>query len=236
MEALVSTPTARNAIQRLRTLADLDAAALSAIEQAAAAAVRLPARAELLAEGEEIKSPLLVLDGWAARVRILTDGRRQLLSLILPGELIGHCAHERPLALSTIAALCPLTVCDAPGDSPALARCYAVSAAFEEAYLLAQITRLGRMSALDRLLDLLLEVRERLALSGNVRSGAFTLPLTQELLADILGLTPVHVNRIVQQARHLGWLEWHARRATIHDPETLAARLGRAPTRVQARG
>ena len=119
--------------------------------------------------------------------------------------------------------------------SPSLGRAYAVSKAIEEAHLLAQITRLGRLNALERLGDLMLELRERLELAGQLRNGSFDVPLTQEMLSDVLGLTPVHVNRMVQQARRQGWLEWRAKRVTIKDPAALAARFGRVPTRVQAR-
>jgi len=193
-------------------------------------------RAELISEGRPISAALLVVDGWAARMRILPDGRRQFLSFLLPGELIGMCQHERPLAVSTVVAITPVRTCRAPDGAhhPALARAYAVSGALEEAYLLAQITRLGRLSALERLGDVMLELRERLALAGQVRNGAFDMPLTQEMLADVLGLTPVHVNRMVQQARRQGWLEWRAKRVTVRDPAALATRVGRMPVRVQA--
>ena len=79
----------------------------------------------------------------------------------------------------------------------------------------------------------MLELRDRLALAGLVRNGAFEMPLTQEMLADVLGLTPVHVNRMVQQARRQGWLEWRAKRVTIADPTGLAATIGRSAVRVQ---
>jgi CRP-like cAMP-binding protein len=80
----------------------------------------------------------------------------------------------------------------------------------------------------------MLELRERLVLTGQVRDGAFDMPLTQEMLADVLGLTPVHLNRMIQQARREGWLEWRERRVTIGDPAALALNVGRAPVRVQA--
>lgn len=169
-------------------------------------------------------------------MRILPDGRRQFLSFLLPGELIGMCQHERPLAVSTVVAITPLRTCHAPdrAQHPSLRQAYGISHALEEAYLLAQITRLGRLSAVERLADVMLELRERLALAGQVRGGGFEMPLTQEMLADVLGLTPVHINRMIQQARREGWLEWRARRVAIRDAAALAAKVGRAPVRVQA--
>src|SRR4029453_12642178 len=101
-------------------------------------------RSELLTEGHEIREALLIVEGWAARVRILSDGRRQFLSFLLPGDLVGLCRHERALAVSNVVAITPLKTCRAPdGDlHPSLSKAYAVSHALEEAYLLAQITRL----------------------------------------------------------------------------------------------
>lgn len=233
--ALPARQTATPAIIRLSALAPLDAGARQALERAIAASITDQPRSELLTEGEPIAAPLLIVEGWAARMRLLSDGRRQFLSFLLPGELIGLCGHERPLALSTVVAITALRTCRAPSAtlSPALGRVYAVSQAFEEAHLLAQITRLGRLDALERLADVMLELHERLSLAGQVRGGTFEMPLTQEMLADMLGLTSVHVNRMLQQARRRGWLEWRTRRVTIPDPAALAAQLGRAPVRVQ---
>jgi CRP-like cAMP-binding protein len=234
--ALREPRAAHPALARLASLAPLDGAAREALERAIAGATVSRARSELLTQGREIPGALLVVEGWAARMRILADGRRQFLSFVLPGELIGMCRHDRPLAVSTVVAITALRLCPAPcGEAhPPLAQAYAVSGALEEAYLLAQITRLGRLSALERLGDVMLELRERLALSGRAPDRAFEMPLTQEMLADVLGLTPVHVNRMVQQARREGWLEWRARRVTIADPAALASKVGRAPVRVQA--
>lgn len=224
------------AITRLSALTQLDAEAMQALERSIASSVTDRARSELLTEGREIPAALLIVEGWAARVRILSDGRRQFLSFLLPGDLVGMCRQERPLAVSTVVAITPLKTCRAPDGSlyPALARAYAISHAFEEAYLLAQITRLGRLNALERLADVMLELRERLTLSGQVRNGTFDMPLTQEMLADVLGLTPVHINRMVQQARRQDWLEWRAKRVTIRDESALASKVGRIPVRVQA--
>lgn len=227
-----STP----AVTRLSALAPLDAEAVHALERSIASSVTDRMRSELLTEGREIPAALLIVEGWAARVRILSDGRRQFLSFLLPGDLVGMCRHTRALAVSTVVAITPLKTCRAPdGDQyPTLGEAYAVSHALEEAYLLAQITRLGRLNALERLADVMLELRERLGLAGQVRNGTFDMPLTQEMLADVLGLTPVHINRMVQQARRQDWLEWRARRVTIKDVAALASKVGRTPVRVQS--
>jgi CRP-like cAMP-binding protein len=222
------------AIRRLTALAPLEAPDISALQAAIGQARVVPARRELLQEGREISEPLLIVEGWAARVRILIDGRRQFLSFLLPGEMIGLCRHGQPLAVSTVVALTDMTVARVPDCAPdsALAESLAVSIALEEAYLLAQIARLGRLNAQERIGDLLLELHERLSLSQIATGGSFEVPLTQEVLADAVGLTPVHVNRMIQLLRREGLLAWKGRRVSLRAEETLARMVGRSPVRV----
>lgn len=222
------------ALARLNALAPLDAAASAALDRAIARAVPVLARAELVAEGSEVAATRLIVSGWAARIKIMADGRRQLQSFLLPGDLIGMCSQPRPVAASTVVALTQLMVADAPPPdlSPALATAYAISAALEQAYLLAHITRLGRMHAQERIADLLLELHERLTLNGMVQGDRFEMPLTQELLGDALGLTAVHVNRVLQTARKEGDLIWRERQIALPDPAGLANKVGRTPVRV----
>ena len=223
------------AIRRLAALARLDAPAHAALADAVLRSRALEPGRELLAEGAPIVNPLLILDGWAARTRFLTDGRRQIMSLLLPGDLIGNCRHNRPLSVSTIIALSPLTICAAPSPgSLALEEAYHVSHALDEAHLLAQITRLGRFSAEERLVDLMLELHDRLALCGLASDGGFAWPLTQSALADTLGLTPVHVNRTLQQLRHRGEVVLRAGRLQLIDPKKLIHRVGHVTAHVSA--
>lgn len=223
-------------IARLSRLSRLDAPALDALSLSVMRPRLVQPRRELLSEGEEIREQLLILDGWAARVRQLADGRRQIIHLLLPGDFVGLCSHDRPLAASTVVALTSVEVCVAPEPScsPALARAVALSRAHEEAYLLAQITRLGRLNAYERIGDLLLELLERLEAAGRAAHGRFVLPLTQEVLADTLGLTSVHVDRTIQTMRRDGEIIWKGRSLVIANPAALGRQVGRAPVRVTA--
>lgn len=222
------------AITRLTSLADLDCDAKAALELAVRRTRRIRRRRELIAEGEEFTATHLIVSGWAARVRMLEDGRRQIINFLLPGDLIGHHGQERPVAPSAVVAITEFDSCPAPSAavSPTLARAYARSKALEEAYLLAQVTRLGRLSAHERIADLLLELIERLELVGLAANGRFSLPITQEALADTLGLTPVHVNRMLQDLRREGLVDWKTREMHLPDVDTLRRRAGRSPIRV----
>lgn len=222
------------AITRLSALARLDEASIAALELAIQQQESISARRELVTEGRPVPAAKLLLGGWAARVRILLDGRRQFLSFVLPGDLIGLCEQRAPLAVSTVAALSDCTICIAPsaGDLPMLRQAYAVSRALDEAYLLAQITRLGRLNAQERIGDLLLELFERQILAGIVRDNAFDFPLTQEMLADALGLTSVHLNRTIQTMRRDRDLMWQRGILKLLHPAALTRKTGRVAARV----
>jgi len=224
------------AVRRLNTLVPLDDDATFALTDALTTARPIKPRRELIGEGHEIVEPLLILSGWAARVRFLADGRRQFLSFLLPGDVVGLGQQSRPVATATVIALTPVEICSAPlrDKSPALAEAYALSRALDEAYLLANITRLGRLNAQERIGDLFLELLERLRMAGLESGNSFALPLTQEMIADALGLTSVHVNRMIQLFRREGDLTWKTGRLTLTDPVALARKINRQPVRVSA--
>lgn len=221
-------------IRRLGALTALDDAAIGALERALEETVSVKIRQELLHEGEEIRRPMLMVRGWAALTRCLEDGRRQIINFVLPGDLLGFSALPRPLAPSTVIALTEAAWCPAPEPelSSSLEMAYAISRAIDEAQLLGQITRLGRLNADERIQDLLLELMERLEIAGLAQDGRYAIPLTQEMLADALGLTPVHVNRMLQQARQAGELSWHGGEVVLHDPKAIRRKVGRLKVRV----
>lgn len=226
--------TVEPVIRRLGSLAPLDGPAVTALQEAVDGAASFSARQELVREGAEIRHSLLLVQGWAARTRCLEDGRRQIIHFLLPGDFIAVATADRPIASSAVTALTDGKFCAAPDPSafPALRAAYAVSHALDEAYLLGQIMRLGRLSAHERIQDLLLELSDRLELAGMAQDGRFSTPLTQEMLADALGLTPVHVNRTLQQARQAGELSWRNGEVALHDPREIRRKVGRLRLRV----
>jgi CRP-like cAMP-binding protein len=189
-----------------------------------------PAGAELNSERAPLPKPRFVLTGWAARTRWLSDGRRQIMGFILPGEAMGLCLRPHPLALAATVALTPLTTVDAgpvlralqqPDAAPGLSEALRVAASLDEALLLDQVVRLGRQTAYERICHLLLELRDRLDVVSLVHNGSFPLPLTQEVMADATGLSIVHVNRTLQQLRREKLLDLRAGHATLLDGEQM---------------
>ena len=184
----------------------------------------------------------LIVGGWACRPRILPDGRRQMLGLLLPGDLMGDRGERRPLALNPVVALTPVrtigigrlvqAVCTQPDDYPGIVRALAAIDRGEEMALLDHIVRLGCQSARQRLSHLLLELHHRLSKIGFVHNGSFPMPLTQDTLAELLGLSLVHINRIVSQLRREKLVVMRSGVVTINDFARLALLADRAdPTR-----
>jgi CRP-like cAMP-binding protein len=188
-------------IQRLFSFAKLTAKELELLEEATSQQQHGSARRDILGSSSSSPPSLLMLDGWAYRSCLLADGRRQIIQFVLPGDLItGFPPGVRHLG--GITALTNVIYCTAPKlEGGGLAQAAATSAALDFKYLHRQIVRLGRLNAQERILDWLLELRERLMLVDASASETFPLPLTQEVIADTLGLTSVHVNRTLQGLR-----------------------------------
>ena len=185
---------------------------------------------DLTVEGRPALSPRFLISGWACRFRLLGDGRRQILSFILPGDGIGICRRPKPISLANVSTLTPChTLLAGPRlqngwqlrENPGLESALRVAEALDEIHLLNQAVRLGRHTALERLSHLLLELHWRLEQVGMTDGWQFSVPLTQEALADATGLSIVHVNRTVQQLRRDYLIEWRNHSVRIVEPRLL---------------
>ena len=181
-------------------------------------------------------APRLICAGWACRYRTLTNGRRQIICILLPGDFIGPVLEPR---LPSFCAIAPLTEIEAVNAKPladaamapvpvypTLARAARLATHLQDALLCEQIARLGQQNAGERFVHLMLELHYRLGLIGQVRGNSFALPLTQDVLADALGLSAVHLNRTLKQLRRDGLLKLESGRVTLLQPEMLQSMAG----------
>lgn len=210
---------------RIASLVDLDAGDYDRLKAAMATKATLRIGQELPLGGR----PLLLASGWACRVRILADGRRQVFSHLLPGDLVQRRSTTRGES-GTITALMPTLVIEAPtadrGDPPSeLAAAYAALVVDEDRYLQGQVLRLGRLTATERLIHLFLEFGQRLRRIGAGDTTRFPLPISQEIVADTLGLTTVHINRTLQSLRRAKVMTWEGGYVAMSDPARLAAQV-----------
>ena len=197
-------------------------------------------RAVLHNEGEREVRPLYLISGWAVRQRVLPDGRRQIFSFVLPGDGLGVSLRPGPLAASATVALTRMRLADASellapdalADCPELLDSLQAATAQEEALLLDHVVRLGRQTAYERVAHLLLELNQRLDAVGLAQDGGFDAPLTQEVMADALGLSVVHINRTLQQLRRERTIVMEGGRVILLAPEVLAAAADYVPRRL----
>jgi len=213
-------------VRRLRSLANLSDSEIELVRGLGERRERHGPGEQLLAEGA-VYRPRFVVSGWACRQRLMPDGRRQIFSLLLPGDSVGF--GTRP-ALSSVVALTALETVDAAalqeavrrGAAPGLARALAAAEVVDDALLLDHAVRLGRLTAFERVAHFLLELQQRLEVAGLGDRQRFPLPLTQEMLADALGLSIVHVNRTLQQLRRAALIELRSGVAILLEPDALA--------------
>ena len=199
----------------------------------------LTARTVLQNEGEPIAHPRYILAGWAFRQRLLPDGRRQIFSFLLPGDGVGVSLRVGPLAAASTLALTRLSLVDAADllqptalmACPELREHLDAAATYEEGLLLDHVVRLGRQTAYERVSHLLLELHERLQAVGLAQAGGYDAPLTQEVMADALGLSVVHINRTLQQLRRERTIVFEGGRVTLLEPNVLAAVADYTPAR-----
>lgn len=185
---------------------------------------------QYLARAEEYQGRIYyLLDGWACRYRLLPDGRRQITGLFLPGDYCELSWMVRSNSMHPIVALtsvhAALLHCDEisrrqASDEGLRGRIWSDMLATNiQQY--EWLTNLGRKSAVERLSHLFCEIFHRLNRSGLTYGNQCAMPLTQVDLADISGLTPVHVNRTLQDMRARGLIELRSRWLRIRDPGAL---------------
>lgn len=189
-----------------------------------------PAGAELLRRHGPAQ-PRALIAGWAAEVRWMRDGRRQILDFVLPGDVFCLNRHFGAPIPCAVVALTPVQTLDATpllramadevGHEALAAACH-IGAMLDEYALADQAVRLGRMTAFERIAHLICELRARMLRAGLGHEDQYPFPLTQEMLADAVGLSVVHVNRVLQQMRRDQLIVLHAGRLTIRDPDALA--------------
>lgn len=194
------------------------------------------ARQTIYRRGDVTENIIVICSGWACRYNQLSDGRRQILSILLPGDIVAGAALFSPVLDFSVQALTAVRYGEiARGQlrerlsPPAFLDLVSQLLVAGQAEADAQLFDLGRRLADERVAALVLRLRERLLARGEVQDGAeggsFAFPLRQQQVADIVGLTPEHVSRVVTQMRRSRLMDIADGFLTIHDLPALK-RLG----------
>lgn len=215
-------------VQKLQSFADLSAAEVLALENATSQRASFATREHLIREGDSPGPVFVVLEGWAIRYKVLPAGTRQIMAFLMPGDacdlhigMLAEMDHSiETMTRASVATISSAAMSDLM-ESPGIARAMYIAQLVDEGTLRAWIVSLGRRSSIERAAHLLLELYVRSIRVGLISGGDMELPMTQTVIADALGMTPVHINRVLQALRHSGAIQLRRGHLTIPDPAPL---------------
>jgi len=183
-------------------------------------------RSSVIREQEVIPTCFFILlDGWASSSVEFENGDRQITKVHLPGDLMGAPSASLAQTADSLTALTRVVVSRIPlerfgqlfATRPRFAAAMFLSAQRERVALIDALTRVGRTSSAEKLASLMLDLYERLSAAGCAQELQFELPLTQQEIGDILGISTVHVSRSFKEIEDLGLLKRAGRKIKILD-------------------
>lgn len=186
---------------------------------------------DLIVQGVRASSCLLLLDGFAARYRLLESGRRQFTDIVVPGDFINLGTVLKKRQPQSVLALTDCTTVSLAhprlelliDSDPDLTKVLWLETLVDGAIGREWIFSLGAQSAKARLARFLCEMYCRLEVVERAADDSFRLPLTQVQVSDALGLSAVHVNRVVSEMRNEGLIAWSGQRVRLRQWRELAS-------------
>jgi CRP-like cAMP-binding protein len=188
---------------------------------------------ELVRQGSRPRESCLVLEGYAARLHTLENGKQQISGIYVPGDFVDLHSLLLKVMDHSVIAFGPCRVAYVPHKSlhaitdraPHLTRLLWLSTLIDAAILRTWVVSSGRRTSLQRFAHFLCELYTRLDVVGLVQNHTFHFPASQADVGDILGLSTVHVNRTLQELRATGCVAWTRDAITISDFDRLS-RIG----------
>lgn len=189
---------------------------------------------EMIHEGQSNASAFILAEGWAMSYKLLPDGERQIVDFQMPGDFLGlrsilfRTSDHSIEAVTRIEAseVLESDILDAFAHAPRLATAVLWAASRDEAMVVEHLVNIGRRSAEERMAHFLLELGARLMLVGIGDKCGFECPLTQYHLADTLGLSAVHVNRVLRNLRDDGFVTFQKGQVVFDDIDRLRKLAG----------
>ncbi|MBN9066900.1 MAG: Crp/Fnr family transcriptional regulator [Rhizobiales bacterium] len=185
--------------------------------------------ATVLVEGANSAHLYTVLSGWGFRYKLLPDGRRQILNYAMAGDLIGLQGSLMDEMSHSVEALSPMLLCVFERDQlhelyrrhPSLAYDITWLASREEQMLDENLLSVGRRTALERAAYLIAFIAGRAAAVGLDGSDPLEIPITQQHVADTLGLSLVHTNKTLRKLVQRRLISWQERGCVVRDIDGL---------------
>jgi CRP-like cAMP-binding protein len=205
---------------------------LDSLRQLIETELTIEKRRDLVIDGYEFRKLCFVAEGFGARYKLLRNGKRQILNVILPGDLIGVPVSFLDRASYSVVAVTDMKMHVCSTDSyvqlcyrrPQFGLALSWLAAHEAAFYAEHIIDTGRRTPPERLAHFLLELHSRLAMVGRADDTGFDLPFSQEVLGDVLGLSVPHLNRMLSQLRFEGLVSIVNRRVEFPDLQAIQVR------------
>jgi CRP-like cAMP-binding protein len=231
-------------IRKLNLFAPLSGPDTKLLERICSNPRSVKARQDLIREGEAPDMVHLILEGFACRYKVIPDGTRSIMAYLLPGDMADwHVFILREMDHS-VATLSPCRVVDIPRAAvveitdkhPAITRALWWIALVDEAVLREWIVNVSRRSAVEAVAHLFCELLARLEAVGLRVGNGFEFPVTQSQLADSVGLSAVHANRVVQELRARELIALNTHGLQMLDIEALKQLAGFRPNYLHLSG
>ncbi len=176
-------------------------------------------------EGQAARSLFVLQAGWACSYKDVPSGARQIISFPIAGDFIGLRSallrtsdHSfEALTDAVVSTVDAARILQIFSKFPRLGAAILWAASRDEAMVVEHLVSIGRRSAIERTAHLFMELAERLNLIGLASEAEFKCPLSQYVIADALGLTAIHVNRVLRQLRERDLLTIAGGTVKIHD-------------------
>ncbi|MGV1917437.1 Crp/Fnr family transcriptional regulator [uncultured Agrobacterium sp.] len=228
-----TTPCEQCPLRDIPHFRDFSPSELSFVSRFKTGELSVESGALILMEGSHSAHLFTVLEGWGFRYKALEDGRRQILNYVMPGDLIGLQGTVMGEMQHSVEALSPVTLCvfergrlqSLFTDHPSLAFDLTWIAASEERMLDSHLLSVGRRTAIERAAYLLAFLHQRAIRVGLLQKG-WPIPVTQQHVADTLGLSIVHTNKTLKKLAERNFIRWIDKGCLVLDEEGLAQIAG----------
>ena len=221
-------------VAKLSGHAALKPAEIAKLTKACQSARLYPAAHDLVREGDAPGGTFVILEGWACRYKSVPGGGRQIVAFLLPGDfgdLHAGVLQDLDHSIATVTKALVATIPPAEMDElinmrPAVTEAFWWPQLVDESILRTWVVSMGRRSSMERVAHLMCELYARMRAIGLADADSCEMPLTQLVLADALGLTPVHINRVLRKLRTAGIMQLSDGVLRVLDPAGLARLAG----------
>jgi len=184
---------------------------------------------DMVHDGQTDQAAYIIASGWVCSYKLLADGSRQIVDIQIPGDFLGLRSvlfrtadfNAQPITPVEASEVRAVDLLAAFSQTPRLATAILWAVSRDTAMVVEHLVNLGRRTAMERTAHFLLELGARLRLVGLGDKTGYKCPLSQYLLADTLGLSSVHINRVLRDLRETGLLTFQKGRVTFDDYDGL---------------